>query len=209
MCLPQTEGSGGAVQCCGPGGPAGAAAPGGANAAAANPTPANAAAANAANPNAANAAGGRGGGGGGRGGGGGGGQNNADVPPAQQDPDTSDRWADLPRVEGSRRFVAHRFPILKDAPIAQTHACHYESTVSGNFIIDKHPQMSNVWIAAGGNAEGFKFSPKIGDYVAQRVMGIEGDPAIAKGFKIPEKDYEPPAPPGTPADSTRRRQPDE
>jgi hypothetical protein len=40
-------------------------------------------------------------------------------------------------------------------------------------------------------------------------MGIEGDPAIAKGFKIPEKDYEPPAPPGTPADSTRRRQPDE
>jgi glycine/D-amino acid oxidase-like deaminating enzyme len=193
----------------GAGGPAGAAAPGGANAAAANPTPANAANATAANPNAANAAGGRGGGGGGRGGGGGGGQNNADVPPAQQDPDTSDRWADLPRVEGSRRFVAHRFPILKDAPIAQTHACHYESTVSGNFIIDKHPHMSNVWIAAGGNAEGFKFSPKIGDYVAQRVMGIEGDPAIAKGFKIPEKDYEPPAPPGTPADSTRRRQPDE
>ena len=194
----------------GAGGPAGAAAPGGANASGANPTPANAANVNPANPNAANAPGGRGGGGvGGRGGGGGGGQNNADVPPAQQDPDTSDRWADLPRIEGSRRFVAHRFPMLKDAPIAQTHACHYESTVSGNFIIDKHPQMSNVWIAAGGNAEGFKFSPKIGDYVAQRVMGIEGDPAIAKGFKIPEKDYEPPAPPGTPADSTRRRQPDE
>ena len=194
----------------GAGGPAGAAAPGGANASGANPTPANAANPNPANPNAANAPGGRGGGGGGgRGGGGGGGQNNADVPPAQQDPDTSDRWADLPRIEGSRRFVAHRFPMLKDAPIAQTHACHYESTVSGNFIIDKHPQMSNVWIAAGGNAEGFKFSPKIGDYVAQRVMGIEGDPAIAKGFKIPEKDYEPPAPPGTPADSTRRRQPDE
>ena len=194
----------------GAGGPAGAAAPGGANASGANPTPANAANVNPANPNAANAPGGRGGGGGGgRGGGGGGGQNNVDVPPAQQDPDTSDRWADLPRIEGSRRFVAHRFPMLKDAPIAQTHACHYESTVSGNFIIDKHPQMSNVWIAAGGNAEGFKFSPKIGDYVAQRVMGIEGDPAIAKGFKIPEKDYEPPAPPGTPADSTRRRQPDE
>ena len=194
----------------GAGGPAGAAAPGGANASGANPTPANAANVNPANPNAANAPGGRGGGGGGgRGGGGGGGQNNADVPPAQQDPDTSDRWADLPRIEGSRRFVAHRFPMLKDAPIAQTHACHYESTVSGNFIIDKHPQMSNVWIAAGGNAEGFKFSPKIGDYVAQRVMGIEGDPAIAKGFRIPEKDYEPPTPPGTPADSTRRRQPDE
>ena len=160
---------------------------------------------------AANAGDGRGGGRGGRGGGGGGGggNNNADVPPAQQDPDTSDRWADATRIDGSRRFVAHRFPILKDAPIAQTHACHYESTVSGNFIIDKHPHMSNVWIAAGGNAEGFKFSPKIGDYVAQRVMGIEGDAAIAKGFKIPEKDYDPPAPPGTPADSTRRRPPED
>src|SRR5207253_4597787 len=106
-------------------------------------------------------------GGGGRGGGrgqGGGGQGNQqqDVPPAQQDPDTSDRWADMTRIDGSRRFVAHRFPLLKDAPVAQTHACHYESTSSGNFIIDRHPNMSNAWIVAGGNAEGFKFSPVVG-----------------------------------------------
>jgi glycine/D-amino acid oxidase-like deaminating enzyme len=158
---------------------------------------------------------GRGGNGGGRGGagganggaagaaGGGFGGQQADVPPAQQDPDTSDRWADQTRIDGSRRFVAHRFPILKDAPIAQTHACHYESTSSGNFIIDIHPAMSNAWIVAGGNAEGFKFSPVIGEYAAQRVMGIEGDAAIAKGFRIPEKEYEP-VPPPTPADSTRR-----
>src|SRR5262249_30311507 len=52
----------------------------------------------------------------------------AEVPPQQQDPDTSDRWADKERVDGSRRFIAHRFPLLKEAPIAQTHACHYEST---------------------------------------------------------------------------------
>jgi hypothetical protein len=36
-------------------------------------------------------------------------------------------------------------------------------------------------------------------------MGIEGDANIAKGFKIPEKDYEPPPAPGTPADSAARR----
>jgi glycine/D-amino acid oxidase-like deaminating enzyme len=124
--------------------------------------------------------------------------------PPPQDPDTSDRWADQTRIDGSRRFIAHRFPLLKDAPIAQTHACHYESTSSGNFIIDIHPQMSNVWIVAGGNAEGFKFSPVVGEYAAQRVMGIEGDPAVAKGFRIPEKEYDPVPPPGTPADSTRR-----
>jgi len=116
----------------------------------------------------------------------------ADVPPQQQDPDTSDRWLPPDRLEGSRRFVAHRFPLLKDAPIAQTHACHYESTSNGNFIIDKHPAWANVWIAAGGNAEGFKFGPKIGDYVAQRVMGVWADASVNDVFKIPEKEYEPP-----------------
>jgi glycine/D-amino acid oxidase-like deaminating enzyme len=123
------------------------------------------------------------------------------VPPRQQDPDTSDRWADQARIDGSRRFVAHRFPLLKDAPVAQTHACHYESTSSGNFIIDKHPEWGNVWIAAGGNAEGFKFGPKIGDYVAHRVMG-KTDPADPM-FKIPERAYPPPPP----ADSARGRPP--
>lgn len=150
--------------------------------------------------------GGRGGrGGGGRGGGGGGqGANQPPVDPKQLDPDTSDRWADATRVEGSRRFVTHRFPLLKDAPISQTHSCHYESTSSGNFIVDMHPQMSNTWIVAGGNSEGFKFSPVIGEYAAQRILGVEGDAAVAKAFRIPEKEYDPPA---SPADSTRKPPP--
>ena len=49
-----------------------------------------------------------------------------------------------------------------------------------------HPDWSNVWIAAGGNAEGFKMGPKVGDYMSKRVMGNE-DPQD-KLFKIPEKD---------------------
>jgi sarcosine oxidase len=149
---------------------------------------------------------GRGGRAGGRGGNGGGfGAPQPDTPPAQLDPDTSDRWADASRVEGSRRFVAHRFPILKDAPISQTHSCHYEITQSGNFIVDIHPQISNAWIVAGGNAEGFKFSPVIGEYAAHRVMGIEGDPLVAKAFRIPEKEFEPP--PTASADSTKKPPP--
>jgi len=130
------------------------------------------------------------------------GQAQQDVPPQQQDPDTSDRWATQDRIDGSRRFVAHRFPLLKDAPIAQTHACHYEISSSGNFIVDRHPRMTNVWIAGGGNAEGFKFGPKIGDYVAQRVLGLWSDTTVDQQFKMPEKEFEPPKP-ATPADSTR------
>lgn len=119
-------------------------------------------------------------------------QDQQDVPPEQLDPDTSDRWADQERIDGSRRFVARRFPLLAKAPVAQTHACHYELTSSNNFIIDKHPQWSNVWIAAGGNAEGAKFSPKIGDYVAHRVTGTVLP--VDAMFKIPDKEYEPPKP---------------
>jgi FAD dependent oxidoreductase len=183
----------------------------GANASAPSPTPAGAPAGSGAATGDGRGDGRGGGRGGGRGAGGGGGAGRgggqggqqADVPPQQQDPDTSDRWADAERVAGSRRFIAHRFPILKDAPVAQTHACHYESTSSGNFIVDIHPHMSNAWIVAGGNAEGFKFCPVIGEYAAQRVMGIEGDPAIAKSFRIPEKDYEPPPTPAQ-QDSIRK-----
>lgn len=146
---------------------------------------------------------GRGGAVGGRGGGGRG--QEQDVPPEQQDPDTSDRWASPDRLDSMRRFVAHRFPLLKDAPIAQTHACHYESTSSGNFVVDWHPQWSNALIGAGGNAEGAKFAPKIGEYIAQRALGIVGEKWIADAFKIPEKEFEPPQPAQTSADSAAAR----
>jgi len=148
-------------------------------------------------PQQANAA--NGGRGGGRGGGFG---NTASTPPAQLDPDTSDRWADAPRIEGPRRFVTHRFPLLKDAPLLQTHSCHYELSSSRNFIVDHHPSMSNVLIAGGGNAEGFKFGPTIGEYIAQRALGDVGDPAVAKAFKIPEHDFEVVPPPA--ADTSAR-----
>lgn len=141
--------------------------------------------------------------GGGRAGGGGFGANAATTPPAQLDPDTSDRWADAPRIDGPRRFVTHRFPLLKDAPILQTHSCHYELSSSRNFIVDHHPQMSNVLIAGGGNAEGFKFGPTIGEYIAQRALGDIGDPAVAAAFKIPEHDFEVTPPPAA-ADSSKR-----
>jgi sarcosine oxidase len=175
----------------------------GSGSAAANPQGAPAgAAANADGRGGGRGNGGRGGGRGGanaQGGRGGGGFQGPEVPPQQQDPDTSDRWADKAQIDGPRRFVAHRFPIMKDAPIAQTHSCHYETTSSGNFIFDHHPSWSNVWIAGGGNAEGFKMGPKVGDYMSKRVMGHE-DPQD-KLFTIPEKDFDPPP---TPGDSTKK-----
>lgn len=119
----------------------------------------------------------------------------APTPPAPSvnvnDPDLSNRWVEPQRLDGPRRFVATRFPALADAPIAQTWACHYEQSSSRNFIIDLHPNLPNVWLAGGGNAEAFKQGPVLGEYIARRVLGERGDPAIAKQFLIPETEYAP------------------
>jgi hypothetical protein len=56
------------------------------------------------------------------------------------------------------------------------------------------PETGNAWIAGLGQAEGFKFGPVIGDYISQRVLGVDGDPALAKAFKLPTEQYE--RPPG-------------
>jgi glycine/D-amino acid oxidase-like deaminating enzyme len=111
--------------------------------------------------------------------------------PAQQDPDLSSRWTNQDRVDGARRFLAARFPILANAPLLETRACHYESSINQNFIIDNVPGTTNAWIAGVGQAEGFKFGPVAGDYVAQRVLGINGDPELVKAFKLPTQEYAP------------------
>jgi sarcosine oxidase len=112
------------------------------------------------------------------------------VDPRQLDPDLSTRWSNQERVEGSRRVLQKYFPALADAPLLETRACHYESSVNRNFIVDLVPGTSNAWIAGLGQAEGFKFSIVLGEYIARRVTGDAGDPAIAAAFRLPTEDYD-------------------
>jgi glycine/D-amino acid oxidase-like deaminating enzyme len=140
--------------------------------------------------------GGAGGGRGGGGGGGGGGRGSAApagpvvVGGPEQDPDLSDRYVDPGTVQRARNFLAERIPLLKDTPLNETRACHYEGSISRNFIIDRHPEMSNVWIAGAGNSEAFKSGPVIGEYVARRVLNKDLEPELAAGFRIPEATYD-------------------
>jgi glycine/D-amino acid oxidase-like deaminating enzyme len=101
------------------------------------------------------------------------------------DPDTSDRAFDRSQDKLARDFLADRFPLLSKAPLLETRACHYEMSSSRNFIIDRFPGFSNVWVAGGGSAEGFKFGPVVGEYIARRVLGIEDDATLAKAFALP------------------------
>ena len=80
---------------------------------------------------------------------------------------------------------------MKEAPLLETRACHYESSVDRNFIVDRYPGLENVWIAGGGSAEGFKFGPVVGEYVARRVLGHETDPALAEEFRLKEETFAP------------------
>jgi glycine/D-amino acid oxidase-like deaminating enzyme len=91
-----------------------------------------------------------------------------------------DRDADAP----AREFIKQRFPRLAGAPLLETRACHYELSSTRNFIIDRHPQFENVWLAGGGSAEGFKFGPMVGEYVGRRVLGQQTDPQLAEAFKL-------------------------
>ncbi len=123
--------------------------------------------------------------------------------PRQQDPDQSLRWSNQDRIDGSRRVLAACFPALKDAPLLETRACHYESSSNRNFIIDRLPGVENAWVTGVGQAEGFKFAPVAGEYTAWRVLGDGGDPALAEAFRFPMVDYEP-----APAGASRRGEED-
>ena len=104
---------------------------------------------------------------------------------APTDPDTSDRAFDRSYDTIARTFLAERFPQMAKAPLLETRACHYEMSASGNFIIDRFPGFSNVWVAGGGSAEGFKFGPVTGEYIAKRVLGLEDNSELAKAFALP------------------------
>jgi sarcosine oxidase len=87
------------------------------------------------------------------------------------DPDTQSRLANAKGAEEARRFVEQRFPALRGAPIVETRVCQYENTWNGDFLIDRHPEMENVWFVGGGSGHGFKHGPAVGQYVAERILG--------------------------------------
>lgn len=87
------------------------------------------------------------------------------------DPDTQSRLASAEGAEEVRRFVEQRFPGLRGAPIVETRVCQYENTWNGDFLIDRHPEMENVWLVGGGSGHGFKHGPAVGEYVARLILG--------------------------------------
>jgi glycine/D-amino acid oxidase-like deaminating enzyme len=70
-----------------------------------------------------------------------------------------------------RNRMTKLFPGLKDAPLVETRVCQYENSSNGDFLLDRHPEMKNVWLAGGGSGHGFKHGPAVGEYLAAQVLG--------------------------------------
>jgi sarcosine oxidase len=92
------------------------------------------------------------------------------------DPTDGDRLVDPESVRLARAYAALRFPDLALAPVVETRVCQYEETVDTHFILDRHPDFDNVWIAGGGSGHGFKHGPVIGSYLVSRLAGAPASP---------------------------------
>jgi len=93
------------------------------------------------------------------------------------DPDTQSRIATAESLASVKKYIARRFPALKDAPVIESRVCQYENTSNGDFLIDRHPDFDNVWLVGGGSGHGFKHGPSLGEYVAAQVLQKGGSGA--------------------------------
>ena len=86
-------------------------------------------------------------------------------------PDASAREVAASTVEASRRILRQRFPALAAQPVVKSWTCFYEVTPDAHFVIDRHPDFADTWIAGGGTGHAFKHGPVIGEYLAALVTG--------------------------------------
>jgi sarcosine oxidase len=101
------------------------------------------------------------------------------------DPDTGTRVVEGSSVDHLRGYLREHIPSLEYAPVLETRVCQYENTWNGDFLIDRHPQFENVWIAGGGSGHGFKHGPALGEYLSGRIMhGAPGEPRFSLLAKL-------------------------
>lgn len=84
-------------------------------------------------------------------------------------PDTIDRTVAEQEIDLAREVITKRVPALKGrCPRAVT--CMYTNSPDGHFIIDRHPEYSQVLIVSPCSGHGFKFCPVVGEIVADLIL---------------------------------------
>lgn len=93
--------------------------------------------------------------------------------PRIEDMDAVDRRVGPDAVAAAREFLRRRFPDLAYAPVADSRVCQYANSSSGDFLLDRHPGLENVWLVGCGSGHGFKQGPALGAHAAGLVLGRE------------------------------------
>lgn len=87
------------------------------------------------------------------------------------EPTTGERTITEERLAEARNYLHFRFPGLTGAPLIEARVCQYANSPDGHFIVDRHPEASNLWIVGGGSGRGFKHGPALGERVTEQVWG--------------------------------------
>jgi glycine/D-amino acid oxidase-like deaminating enzyme len=102
------------------------------------------------------------------------------------DPDTQSREPTRAALDEVIAFRDRRFPLLKGAPVTGAEVCQYENSSNGDFLIDRHPAMSNVVLVGGGSGHGFKHGPEVGRLAA--ALALSGGNQTEPRFSLATKD---------------------
>ena len=104
---------------------------------------------------------------------------------AMVDPDTQSRTYSKAALDNVVAFRDRRFPGLRGAPLIGAEVCQYENSSNGDFLIDRHPTMSNVILVGGGSGHGFKHGPEVGRIAA--ALALSDGPQIEPRFTLATK----------------------
>jgi monomeric sarcosine oxidase len=85
------------------------------------------------------------------------------------DPLTVDRRVDSSELVRVQDFLAHHLPGVSSQPIGHT-VCMYTLTPDEHFLVDRHPDHAQVALTAGLSGHGFKFTPVLGEILADLAM---------------------------------------
>ena len=83
-------------------------------------------------------------------------------------------------AEESSHFHAFVVQYVPDLPHASDAAiCFYTNTPDNHFLLDRHPRHPKVYLLSACSGHGFKFSPALGELVADDLMGRPPDLDLA------------------------------
>ncbi|KAI8618191.1 FAD dependent oxidoreductase [Chytriomyces sp. MP71] len=87
-----------------------------------------------------------------------------------------------------RSFLQTFFPALNELDVARTRLCWYCDAWDGNFYIDAVPGRHGLFVATGGSGHAFKFTPVIGEVVADVIEEKPNEYRDLFKWRVPTKE---------------------